>query len=346
VRSRPFIIVASLLAVLFLGIGALTAYDQTNKDKIAEGVTVGGVEVGGMTRAQARDEITRDMRQRARQAIVARDGTAHFSLTPRMMGAQFDVDGMIDDAIARSREGNIFSRSYREVRGQPLHDADVPARVTYSKLVLARFIGRVERTLNRKPVDAHLEYTEGTFKRIPGLRGVRVNSRALHTQLEGAITGLAPGTIQVRAVKRDPKVTLAEVAKANPTIVVVDRPNFKLRLYKNLKLVKTYGVAVGASGYDTPAGEYHIEDKTIDPTWYVPNAAWAGSLAGQVIPGGTAANPLKARWLGFGGGRGIHGTAEDSSIGSAASHGCIRMHVPDVEALYPRVPLGAPLYVV
>jgi lipoprotein-anchoring transpeptidase ErfK/SrfK len=345
VRSRSFIVIASLLAVLLLGIGALTAYDQMNKDQIAEGVTVGGVEVGGMSRSEARDAISRDMRLRARQAIVVRDGTAHFSLTPRTMGAQFDVDGMVDDAIARSREGNIFARTYREVRGESLN-AEVPARVTYSKLVLARFINRVERTLNRSPVDAHLEYADGKFKRVPGKRGVRVESRALHSQLESAITGLAPGTIHVKAVKRDPKITMAELAKANPTIVVIDRPNFKLRLYKSLKLVKTYSVAIGQAGYDTPAGEYHIDDKTINPTWYVPpNATWAGSLAGQVIPPGPA-NPLKSRWLGFGGGRGIHGTADDASIGSAASHGCIRMHVSDVEALYPRVPLGAPLYVV
>jgi lipoprotein-anchoring transpeptidase ErfK/SrfK len=307
---------------------------------------VGGVDVGGMSRGEARDTITHELRLRARQAIMVRDGAAHFRLTPRAMGATFDVNGMVDDAIARSRSGNIFARTYRELRGKAPSDAEVPARVTYSRLVLARFINRVESTLNRDPVDAHLEFANGAFKRIPGKRGVRVNSRALHTQLESAITGLSPETIHVKAAKRGPKVTLAELAKANPTIVVVDRPNFKLHLYKNLKLVKTYGVAIGASGYDTPPGEYHIEDKTIDPTWYVPHSAWAGSLAGQVIPGGSPANPLKARWLGFGGGRGIHGTAEDSSIGSAASHGCIRMHVPDVEALYPRVPLGAPLYIV
>jgi lipoprotein-anchoring transpeptidase ErfK/SrfK len=345
VRSRSFIIIASLLAVALLGIGGVAAYDQMNKDKIAEGVSVGGVEVGGMTRSEARDAITRDMRLRARQAVVVRDGTAHFRLTPRAMGAQFDVDGMVDDAIARSREGNIFTRTYREARGQSLN-AEVPARVTYSKLVLSRFINRVERTLNRKPVDAHLEYADGKFKRVPGKRGVRVNSRVLHAQLESAITGLAPGTIHVKATKHDPKVTMAKLVKANPTILVVDRPNFKLRLYKKLKLVKTYGIAIGAAGFDTPAGEYHIDDKTVDPTWYVPpDAAWAGSLAGQVIPPGPE-NPLKSRWLGFGSGRGIHGTADDASIGSAASHGCIRMHVPDVEALYPRVPLGAPLYVV
>ena len=76
------------------------------------------------------------------------------------------------------------------------------------------------------------------------------------------------------------------------------------------------------------------------------NEAWAGSLAGQVIPGGAPDNPLKARWIGFFAGDGIHGTADDASIGSAASHGCIRMHVPDVEDLYDRVQIGDPVYVI
>ena len=73
--------------------------------------------------------------------------------------------------------------------------------------------------------------------------------------------------------------------------------------------------------------------------------AWAGSLAGQTIPGGRYDNPLKARWMGIANGVGIHGTAEDWSIGSAASHGCIRMHVSDVVRLFPRVPIGTPVLI-
>ena len=71
------------------------------------------------------------------------------------------------------------------------------------------------------------------------------------------------------------------------------------------------------------------------------NSAWAVSLAGQTIAGDEPNNPLKARWLGVNGSVGIHGTAEEWSIGSRASHGCIRMRVRDVVDLYPRVPLGA-----
>ena len=77
----------------------------------------------------------------------------------------------------------------------------------------------------------------------------------------------------------------------------------------------------------------------------MPNSPWAGELAGTTVDGGSAANPLKARWMGIVDGVGIHGTGEDGSIGSRASHGCIRMHVSDVIALYKRVPVGTPVLI-
>jgi lipoprotein-anchoring transpeptidase ErfK/SrfK len=82
----------------------------------------------------------------------------------------------------------------------------------------------------------------------------------------------------------------------------------------------------------------------VNPSWHVPNSSWAGSLAGRVIPPGPD-DPLKARWLGFNGGAGIHGTAESGSLGSAASHGCIRMGIPDVIALYKHMHVGDPVYI-
>ena len=82
----------------------------------------------------------------------------------------------------------------------------------------------------------------------------------------------------------------------------------------------------------------------MNPSWHVPNSSWAGALAGRVIPPGPD-DPIKARWLGFYNGAGIHGTDEISSLGTAASHGCIRMSIPDVEQLYPLVPLHTPIYV-
>ena len=107
-----------------------------------------------------------------------------------------------------------------------------------------------------------------------------------------------------------------------------------------------YTVAIGAAGFDTPAGVYNIQNKAVNPAWTMPNSDWvAPSDRGKVVPGGTAENPLKARWLGIYAGAGIHGTDATGSIGSNASHGCIRMLIPDVIELYDKVEVGAPVYI-
>ncbi len=135
----------------------------------------------------------------------------------------------------------------------------------------------------------------------------------------------------------EPKVTTRQLAKKYPTVITVDRPTFTLRLWKNLRVAKEYTVAIGQVGLDTPAGLYRIANKAVDPVWNVPNSAWAGDLAGSAIPPGPS-NPLKARWMGIIGGAGIHGTDADYSLGSAASHGCVRMAIPDVIELYDLTP--------
>ena len=118
-----------------------------------------------------------------------------------------------------------------------------------------------------------------------------------------------------------------------------------LRLYKNLKLAHKYKIAVGQAGLETSAGRYKIQEKIVNPAWHVPKSSWAGDLAGRTIPAGDPQNPLEARYMGFHDGEGIHGTAELSSLGSAASHGCIRMAVPDVKQLYKEVKVGTPVFV-
>ena len=107
-------------------------------------------------------------------------------------------------------------------------------------------------------------------------------------------------------------MTKADLAAQYPTYMTVDESTFTLTLWKDLKPVKKYTVAVGQPAYPTPTGLYSIQDKQVDPVWSVPNSAWAGELAGTTVAGGTDENPLKARWMGITDGAGIHGTTEVS----------------------------------
>jgi lipoprotein-anchoring transpeptidase ErfK/SrfK len=139
-------------------------------------------------------------------------------------------------------------------------------------------------------------------------------------------------------------VTTSQLSDKYPLLITVDRSNFRLTLFKDLRPVKSYTIAVGQAGLETPAGLYSIQDKQVNPTWHVPDSDWAGDLAGKSIPPGPD-NPIKARWMGLAGGAGIHGTAEPGSLGTAASHGCVRMDIPDVIELFDRVSVGTPVFI-
>ena len=124
----------------------------------------------------------------------------------------------------------------------------------------------------------------------------------------------------------------------------VDLSERKLYLYSEGKLVKTYSVAVGQPAYPTPMGSWKIISKVRNPTWTPPKSPWAVGM--DPVPPGPG-NPLGTRWMGLSAPAiGIHGTYADGSIGTAASHGCIRMHVHEAEDLFNRVYIGTPVEIV
>ena len=120
--------------------------------------------------------------------------------------------------------------------------------------------------------------------------------------------------------------------------IVVDLSDLRLYLYRGDTLVRSYPVATGQPSYPTPTGTFVVTSMQKNPTWYPPNSDWAKDA--EPIPPGID-NPLGTRWIGTSApGVGIHGTPDDASIGTYASHGCIRMHIADVEDLYERVVVG------
>ncbi|MEA2400042.1 MAG: L,D-transpeptidase ErfK/SrfK [Thermoleophilaceae bacterium] len=341
-RQKSFIFVAVLLLVLGGGAVAAYAYDSTRDDVIAKGVTVAGIDVGGMHVAEARHVIGRELRAPLERPISVGHAGNRFSLSAKDAGVHADVTGMVDEALAQSRSGSFISRAARDLTGGQEH-AQVPARVTYDDQAIDDLVERVTGSLNREARDAQVDFP--SLEKVKEHSGVKVRAAVLRQRLAQALT--VPGVARrVKAPVRitRPKVTQKQLADKYPILLIADRNSFKLRLYKKLQLVKEYTVAVGAIGFDTPAGLYHIQNKQVDPTWHVPDSDWAGDLAGTVVPPGPD-NPLKARWLGIFDGAGIHGTDEITSLGSAASHGCLRMAVPDVIELYDQVPVGAPIYI-
>lgn len=338
------IAIATVVAMLLLGAVAAYAYDSTQDDEIAEGVTIGGVDVGGMDATRAERAVRRQLLAPLRHSLrVGYDGES-WELSGKQLKVRADLDTAVEEALEVSRDGGLPGRVVRYVTGGEVDEA-VPAEVEYSERAINRFVRDVAAEIDREPRDASVEASGSSLAVVPPEYGRKLRDNLLTEQLNAAVLNAnADHTIAARTHPLKPDVMASEVAAEYPTYLTLDRSTYTLRFWENLKLAKTYTVAVGQEGLETPEGLYSIQNKEVEPTWNVPESDWAGSLAGQSIPPGPS-NPLKARWMGIYEGAGIHGTEETYSLGTAASHGCIRMAIPDVEELYELVDVGTPIYI-
>jgi lipoprotein-anchoring transpeptidase ErfK/SrfK len=335
--------VVGIVLLLAVAVGAY-AWDASKADEIAEGVRVGGVDVGGLSEDEARRLLRAELVEPLSKPVVVKYDGEDYTLHASDLNVRADLDGMVSEASAASREGALPTRVWRYVTGGEV-DATIESRVSYSHSAVERFVEGVAAKVNIEPQDASIEPTTTSLNPVPGREGIAIREEQLRERIDAVLQQSGRGSRVVRATveRLKPEVTTAELAARYPTYITIDRAGFTLRLFKDLKLATEYPIAVGQIGYDTPAGLYNVQNKAVDPAWSVPE--WGGALAGQVIPGGTPQNPLKERWLGIYDGAGIHGTDDVASLGTAASHGCIRMAIPDVIELYDQVPVGTPVYI-
>jgi lipoprotein-anchoring transpeptidase ErfK/SrfK len=244
-------------------------------------------------------------------------------IAPGELGARADVDKSIGRARV-SRPG-----------------ASVPLDVQVSRDRVRAYVERLGRQQVDTPaVDATLVLRRAALFAKPSKPGRRLDrlASALAIRVALATNDRAAVRLQVHPIR--PRVTKTSLG---PAIVILRGSNV-LRLYENAELVRTFGVATGQAAYPTPLGAFTIAVMERDPWWYPPPSPWAKDE--QPVPPGPG-NPLGTRWMGLSVPYvGIHGTPDAASIGYSASHGCIRMLIPDAEWLFRRVKVGTPVFIV
>ncbi len=289
---------------------------------VADGVTVAGVDVGGLTEAGATAAV---------QAFFSRPvsvtlGAATLSVRPGRLGGR----GRIAEAVAAALAAPA--------------DTALALRVTVTRSVLRAWVARRAKAFHRKPVSARVRLVR-LKPRIVAQRTGRALVRSIaRTRLRAALLAHRR-TVSLRARSVKPRITVRQVGPA----VVIRRNSHRLFLYRGsspgkMRLVRTFPVAVGQPAYPTPLGSFTVRTMTKNPWWYPPDEDWAAG-ASPIPPG--PGNPLGTRWMGLSiGGVGIHGTYNSGSVGTAASHGCIRMHLSSAEWLYERVRIGTQVFIV
>src|SRR5262249_16163779 len=144
--------------------------------------------------------------------------------------------------------------------------------VGYDQSAVDDFVKRISDQVDQDPVDASVIPDGGKLQKQAGEAGRAIDTAKMTAAINAAAQ--SPGRDQpVQAVVHEtqPDLTTADLAKAYPRYIYIDRATFTLRFYHDLKLKKSYTIAVGQQGLETPAGLYHAQDKQVDPSWHVPN---------------------------------------------------------------------------
>lgn len=123
-------------------------------------------------------------------------------------------------------------------------------------------------------------------------------------------------------------------AKPAAHYVLVDKYNFTLYYIENQRLVRIYPIAIGRPRTPTPTGLFIMAKKEVMPN---PHTAWGVRRLLIYTPSGY----LKKHWSGYA----LHGTNNPASIGTEASHGCVRMFNEDVTELFKLIPLHTPVII-
>jgi lipoprotein-anchoring transpeptidase ErfK/SrfK len=331
-RMRRLILAAALALPLA---AAPVAAAQEPEPVIRAGVTVAGTDVGNQTLSQAAGTIDRAFHhQLVVRNLSVRVGGKAYRLTTKKVAFKLDP--------AKSAR-RAYIAGNKTPAPQPV---DVLPYTTYDAKRLAVFVARVDRAARIPARDARVRITLRHIFRTHSHSGREMNDKQLSNLLTLALTDpRAARAVRPKRAVVKASVQAKDLARRYATVVTISQSEFKLRLFKRLKFSKSYGVAVGQPAYPTPRGLFSIANKAVNPPWTAPNSPWAGAYRNETVAGGSSENPLKARWMGIVNGVGIHGTGEPGSIGTRASHGCIRMTVPDVIDLYPRVPIGTPVLI-
>jgi len=317
-NSDP-VIVRSVVAVAFAAGLACTATPAAQQmPSIGRGVTVLDVPVGGLTSEPARQRIEASF---ARPITILHD-RERLTVTPQRLGAGAAVNAAVTSALAAT----------------PGSEISLP--VSFSKRSIESYVDWLARRYYRAPENARLigATADGPVI-VEGKTGLALQKRTMQRALEQVLTSGTRQPLQLLTKPVEPKVTRATYGQ----VIVIRRGGNSLKLYDSTNLVRAFGVATGQARYPTPSGIFNIVDKQRNPWWLPPQSDWAKGL--KPVPPGPG-NPLGTRWMGLTApGVGIHGTPDDASIGYSASHGCIRMHVPDAEWLFDHVDYGTPVVI-
>jgi lipoprotein-anchoring transpeptidase ErfK/SrfK len=341
------VLVATLMLVLSATLAWAAVSDYQVRGLVPKGVTVVGKDLSGMSELQARSAIEDAVSSPLLRPITVVGDRKSWTLNPQGI-VTVDVDKMLAEAYSPRRSATFVTRVTHQVSGEPL-PAQVQPAYSVDSTAIAAWVAQTATQINRPPQDATrtLVPHKYKFKIKKSVYGATVDQAASTQQIANALTADAAlaspdRTVQLTIALGKPHV----VESMFKTAIVVSINRCRIYLYNGDKLVKSYPCAPGQPAYPTPTGDFHVDSKSRNAPWINPGTAWAKNMP-PYIAGGPY-NPMGDSKIGINySGVFMHSIppGEFDSIGTHASHACMRMYPWDNHDLYKRVKLGDPVYI-
>ena len=338
---RPAMKVTAIVLPVVVSAGGAygaVSFDHSQSQRLAAGTVIGGVNVGNLDREGAIRLVKARVEAPLRAPMhVSAPG---FSATTSAwdLGRRVDVAAAVDRELQEENHPNLLVRLYRRTVGHNNHTVEVAP--SWQAGQLDQVVKAATKAAYLAPKDASLDSSDGWLHIVPDQPGRALDAGAARRALQLAATrGRSQANLPTRPI------AAARTASAYSTVILVRSGENKLYLYKDGVVAATYGVATGQPAFPTPDGTFKVAYKIVDPIWINPHSTWSTKMPEKIGPGpdnplGTHAMALTAPGIL------IHETSDSGSIGYNASHGCVRMHPSDEQALFPLVPSGTPVVIV
>src|SRR3954453_16931747 len=300
--------------------------------RLPDDATVAGVAVGELGPVETKRTLTDSLAPvYEKRPVAIRVNHKDTLVMPSRAGLVIYYDWMVDRAFA-------LAAAHKPVV--------VPLHLGVKNAARDAAIASVASNYYRAPRNARVRFGVTAVRRIRAKLGRALDRALVVRRLEQELRHPTTGrVVEGRVVHVRPAITTASLRRRYPAYISIDRSTHTLRVFRSLRLVRTYPVAVGAAGFETPPGLRHVLYKDKNTSWTAPNRPWAYPYQGQTFPQGDPNNPLRKWFIALGDGIGIHGTSEEWTVGSSASHGCIRMHASDVDEVARLTPVGTPVLI-
>lgn len=335
-RTIVFLVLLALPLAAAAGIAKATyEYSDEYEGRILPGATIAGVDVGGMNRKKAMRTVKRALQPQMDRTVKVVWEEEVWKVTPEELGARSDAAAAVERALAQSGDVSMWDKAQMRFLDEDF-DFDDDVALKYPKKGAEAYIQGLASEFNRQATDASIDYSSGWVEFVKERMGREIQAEESSKALLSALRrGERVARLDVKTFK--PEVTTEDFDQ----VLLLRQSDFTLYLYEDGKITNEWPVAIGQPAYPTPTGIWHVIDKVIGPSWTNPDPdGWGADMPAYIPPGpdnplGVAAVYWDAAGIRF------HGTSATGSIGTAASHGCVRMYNEDILELYDLIDVGA-----